>query len=141
MSELDLSADPNLFDGLSTVTLRQAGTELEQTIDSCLPRRLTAREAESSGGAYRQTDARWHLPAAELAFEPLPGDELEEAGGTLWTVLEAGRETLGSRWRCVARRFELAAQLQRLVSVEQAVWQHDAAGATTTCRAGTGKRP
>lgn len=133
MSELDLSADPNLFDGVQTVTLRQAGSELEQTLDACLLRRLTTREeSESAGGAYRQTDASWHLPAAELAFAPLPGDELEEAAGTLWTVLETGRETLGSRWRCVARRFDLAPHLTRLVSVEQAIWRHDSAGATST---------
>jgi head-tail adaptor len=131
-ASLDLSNDFAVFDGAETVTLRGPRTSsgVEPTAVSLpgLRRKLTVREIEASGGKYAASDVRWHLPEAELPSAPALGSVIVDADGRAWTILEATRVTLGSRWSCTARRWEIAAGLSDLVTVLRATWTKSASG-------------
>lgn len=131
-ASLDVSNDFAVFDGAETVTLHGPRTSngVEPTAVSlpALRRVLTVREVEASNGKYAASDVRWHLPDAELPNAPALGSVIVDADGRAWTILEATRVTLGSRWSCTARAWEIAAGLRDLVSVLQATWTKSASG-------------
>jgi head-tail adaptor len=91
---------------------------------------VRASEVRASGGRYAESDAVWHLDAAELNGEPTPGDVIVETGEGRWTVLAAQRTATG-RWRCVCRDLAVAHGLDDYVDIETAVYTKDSAGAET----------
>jgi len=118
-----------MADAARPVTLARPGTSLAASLAHALPRTLTRREAEASGGLYTQTDVVWHLGAAELAEPPQPGDLLVEPSGARWTVLAVAQAAAGSRWRCVCRALAIARGLDRYVDVLHAVFTKGQHGA------------
>lgn len=131
-ASLDVSNDFAVFDGAEIVTLCEprssSGVEPAAVTTPALRRKLTVREIEASRGKYTASDVRWHLPDAELPTAPALGSLIVDGAGRAWTILEASRVTLGSRWSCTARAWEIAAGLSDLVSVLQATWTKSASG-------------
>lgn len=131
-ASLDLSHDFAVFDGAETVTLRgprtSNGVEPAAVSLPAMRRVLTVREVEASRGKYAANDVRWHLPDAELPTGPALGSVIVDGAGRAWTILEATRVTLGSRWSCTARAWEIAAGLSDLVTILRATWTKSASG-------------
>lgn len=133
---LDVAGDLNAVDGSEQVTLRQPGGSASIVIDGALRRHVGAsgspgetREAAPSAGIHTASDVVWHLPVEALCTMPELGATITDGEGVDWTVLEVSRETLGTRWRCRTRALAIAAGLDQLITIEQAVWTKDAAGA------------
>jgi hypothetical protein len=119
----------DVADGLEPVTLVRPGSSAAEAVPHALRRAVAVREAAVSAGRYTTADVAWHLPAAELADPPRPGDAIIDASGGRWTVLEVRLAAQGGRWRCVARDLAVAAGLDSYVDIEQAEYGKGEAGA------------
>jgi hypothetical protein len=101
---LDLSPDlAAIADGLESITVEPQGSSAESpgaVVPHALRRAMTVQEAAASGGRYTTADVVWHLPVAELAQSPRPGDVIRDGDGGSWLILEVARTTLRTRWRC-----------------------------------------
>lgn len=130
---MDLAAtiqdDLLLMDGLEAIALLPAGQTTPVEIEQALRRNVSTREVTSSEGRYRAGDVAWHLPTSQFAELPRLGSTIEDADGQRWTVLEARRDTLGARWRCVTRNLAIDAGLNQLVDIQISRAVKDASGA------------
>lgn len=132
---LDLSHDFAVFDGGQNVVIRgprsAAGVVPADRPTAALRRSVTTREIAASRGKYTAGDVRWHFPTAQIPSAPALGSTIVEEDGRAWTVLETSLQTLGSRWSCTARAWEITAGLGELVTVLQAEWTKTASGVPT----------
>lgn len=107
MIPADLVTDPLAFDGGQPVTLLQkrAGGVSALAVRNATSGPVTNRERQALGAVgLVGTERQWSLNAADVGpAGVVPGDCLDD-GTSLWTILTADLATLGSRWRCVARR-------------------------------------
>jgi len=99
------------------------------TLNGVLRRRNEFREAAPSDGLYTADDVEWHLPAAQLAFDPAPGAVLVDASGARFVMLAVEQQTLGSRWLCRTRSLAIESGLAQQVLLQQATWTKGASGA------------
>ncbi|MCE9604571.1 MAG: head-tail adaptor protein [Planctomycetia bacterium] len=127
-SSLDLSNDFAVFDGAESVVIREPRPRSGEQTTAGLHRAVTLREIEASRGKYLAGDVRWHFPTSEVPACPVLGSTITDGEGRTWTILEANHETLGSRWRCTARAWEVAAELNDRVSILRASWTKTASG-------------
>lgn len=134
-SSLDLSNDFAVFDGAQNVVIRgprtSSGVAPAEQPTAALRRAVTVREIEASHGKYAAGDVRWHFPAAAITAAPALGSMIVDTDGRAWTILETSHETLGSRWRCTARSWEIAAGLSDRVTILRARWTKSASGVPT----------
>jgi hypothetical protein len=103
MSELNINDDLASTDGVETVTITQAVTMEEQTVENVLRRPVSLREIEAAGGTFAFGDVKFHVPAAGLEFAPAAGDTLTDADAGEWDVLAVDLLALGSRYRLWCR--------------------------------------
>ena len=115
-------------DGLVAVTLLRQGSSASAVVDHALRQAARIRAGEGSAVPEAGADAVWHLPVAELADPPQPGDAILDAGRR-WTVLSVRRTGLGGRWRCLARDLAAAYGLDAYVDVEKAAYARGPDGA------------
>jgi hypothetical protein len=99
MLNLNLNNDLASADGCETVTITQAGTLEEQTVDNVLCRPVSLNEIELAGGSFSHGDVKFHVPAAELAFVPAAGDSVLDEESNEWNVLAVDLLALESRYR------------------------------------------
>jgi hypothetical protein len=123
---MSVSFDPaddfaNVTDGLEPVTLLRPGSAAT-SIGGALRAAVSTAEARASEGKHTAGDVVWHVPAAEVAGPPVPGDVIVDAAGGRWTVLGVRRATAGSRWRCACRNLAIAGGLDQHVDIEQATY-------------------
>lgn len=134
-ASLDLSHDFAVFDGAQSVVVRaprtSAGAAGAEVQTAALRRSVTVREVEASRGRYTAGDVRWHLPTAQVPVAPALGSTIIDDDGRAWTIVETRHVTLGSRWCCTARAWEITAGLSDLVAVLRASWTKSAAGVPT----------
>lgn len=97
--ELSLDGFDSL-DGGETVTVTQAVTLTEQTVENALKRPLSLREIELFTGVLTYGDVKFNLPAAGLDFAPDIDDVIAEAGGQTWEIKAVDLLALGTRYRC-----------------------------------------
>lgn len=119
----------NVADNLEPVTLRTPGTTATLDVPEALRRRVSVSEAAAAGGKYSASDVAWHLPAGVVTVQPALGSTITDSAGSTWTVLEVHLETLGSRWRCVARDLAIAGRLDTVITIEKAAVTKSAGGA------------
>jgi len=120
---------PSVTDALEAVTVRRPGSSDATVVAHALRQAVRTREAERSEGRYTSADVVWHLPAAEIAQPPRPGDMLVDAAAGRWTVLEVAQATLRSRWRCVARNLAVLHGLDDCIDLEKADFARGEGGA------------
>lgn len=118
-----------VVDGLEAVTVLRAGSSMATSVAHALRRRDKQHESEPSGGHASADDVNWHLPVAELPERPRLGDEIVDAHGERFTVLQVRGQTFASRWLCVARNLALACGLDQYVDIETAVFVKGDGGA------------
>jgi hypothetical protein len=119
-------------DGLAPVTVTRPGTSVRTEVAHALRQAVRTRQSEQSAQSAQRppaADVVWHLPAAELAQAPRPGDVILDADGTRWTILEVRPTMLGARWRCVARNLALYHGLDAYVDVEKVAYVKGSGGA------------
>jgi hypothetical protein len=116
-------------DALEPATLRRADGSGSVALASALRRAITTREAAASDGKYTTSDVHWHLAAAELAAPPRLGDQIIDANGEAWTILETQLATCGSRWKCTARNLALAGGLNTYITILREVATKGPSGA------------
>lgn len=103
-TSIDLSDDlAAVVDGLEAIIVRRAETTVAARVDHALRRPVSERESAASGGTILLADAHFHLPIAELPIAPRVDDELIDAGGAVWVVLQVQSATQASRWDCLCR--------------------------------------
>ncbi len=116
-------------DALESVTLRRVDGSGSVALASALRRSVTTREVAASDGKYTTSDVHWHLAAAELASPPRLGDQIIDATGEAWTILETQLATCGSRWKCTARNLVLAGGLNTYITILREVATKGPSGA------------
>jgi hypothetical protein len=100
--EPDIATDCLLVDGTETVTLHSTSVV---TIEGARRGALSLAEIEFRQLGLESSDLAWNLPGVELVgLEPRQGDTIEDASGTLWTILSIVRSPLTLVWRAVTRR-------------------------------------
>jgi hypothetical protein len=126
----DPTADfADITDGLEAVTLLRRGVSVTVTVSCALRRALSTNELGASDGKYVSGDIRWHLPVEEVAAAPDLGDVILDNANERWVILEWAKQTLGARWRCVARSLRIANGLDNTVTIEKATIAKGTAGA------------
>lgn len=99
-----------------------------KAIDHCLRRAVSAREAARSNGRFQTSDTVFHLATSEVPLMPALGSKIIDDQGS-WTVLSVERQTLSSRWRCVARNLAIAHCLTEIFHLEKATFSKNPNGA------------
>jgi hypothetical protein len=126
----DLQADfAAVADGLEAVTLQRADGSRVVAVPTALRRAIMTREAAISDGRYTTADVHWHLPADELDAAPRLGDQIVDASGEAWTILETQLATCGSRFVCIARNLAIAGGLNTLITIRREVVTKGTSGA------------
>ena len=119
-------------DGLAPVTVTRPGTSARTDVAHALRQAVRTRESKQSAQSAQRppaADAIWHLPVAELAEAPRPGDVILDADAVRWTILDVRQTMLGTRWRCVARNLALHHGLDAYVDVEKVTHVKGSGGA------------
>jgi hypothetical protein len=118
----DATADlATVADRLEPIQFRRRGKANTTLVPHALRRRLQLHEARPSDGKVTRSDAVWHLPAGELPGPPRLGDAIVDAAGQVWTILDIERtESLGA-WRVLTRELAVAAGLDQIVTIQQAL--------------------
>jgi hypothetical protein len=84
--------DYKAVDGAQTVTFVSKGLSgiTTLTVNYADAHELTVQEIIAGGGFYQIGDRRWGLGHAEIpdANAPRPGDEITDADGVKWEVIE-----------------------------------------------------
>lgn len=127
-----VAADPNgdfyLIDNLEPVTLRAAAEDAGLAVEHAKRREITTKEISGSGGRYLSGDTRWHLHVDEVAVPPLPGWQIIDAVGVVWTALEVVRSTWDHRWKLVCRNLAIAERLNDRITIQIAAHGKGEAG-------------
>lgn len=118
-------------DGLEKVTITRPGSSVAAVVAHALRSRVYDRGVAESAGRYTANDVAWHLPVSELPDAPQVGDVILDAEGRRWTVLDAEKASLGSRWRCAARNLAVVHGLDAYVDIEKATVTKGQGGAET----------
>jgi hypothetical protein len=127
---LDPTGDlADVVDGLEPVTVVCRGGGSATTVAHALRLLATTKEAAPSDAQYARSDLRWWLPLAECAAAPRLGDEILDAAGGRWTVLEVNGPGPTGRWQCACRNLAIAHGLDNFVTIEQAVYSKGSGGA------------
>ena len=103
----------SLIDGAVPITLWHFQNETTTAIPQALIRRFRHRlYSQVVGVAVPVNFAHWYfanpLPEGEGTILPLPGDEIHESDGTVWTILEINRSPLTGIWQAVCETFAFA---------------------------------
>lgn len=99
------------------------------TVQACLRREVSTKEALASGGKYLLSDTVFHLDRAEQADRPAIGGQITDDDG-VWTILTVQWQTFVNRWRCVCRQLFIDGTLdQNKVTIQTASFTKGATGA------------
>jgi len=121
---LDIADDfEAITDNLKSVTVD--GT----TVQSCLRREVSTKEAMSSGGQYLSSDTVFHISQSRYPDRPAIGGQIVDADG-VWTILVVQWQTFVNRWRCVCRQLFIdGSDPANRVTIQQATYAKGPTGA------------
>ena len=109
----------SLIDGVQAITLWHRQDESITTIPAALIRRFRHRlYSQVTDSAVPVNFAHWYF--ADSA-QPLPGDEIAEPGGTVWTILEINHSPLTGIWQAVCETFTFAEPTETVDHLRQDV--------------------
>ena len=109
-----------VVDGLEEVTLAPPDGLLgvqSVEVESALRRAVSKREAAASQGKYTTSDTAWHFPLS--AGTPYLGGTITDGDGGEWRILEAHKETLSARWRCICRELAIIGGLDTYITIQK----------------------
>lgn len=100
---VDPDSDFFLLDNLEPVTVRSDSSDAGTAVPHAWRSYINTRDAAASGGRFLTADVRWHVHIDEYPTFPLPGYQVVDEDGTVWTALEVKRADVDSRHRLVCR--------------------------------------
>lgn len=115
------------YERVTYTSTRRTGSQVS-SFDYVRRRSLSNKELAASGGRYTGLDRKFIVPAAVLptGFVPKPADQLEDADGSPWTVLEAQQMVVGSKWYLTCRNPIIAYDLADLIDIQAPTISYDA---------------
>lgn len=88
-----------------TLTLSRPGSPLSRLVANCQEQQQRKMEQSGSAAILETTDTAFNLWTAELAsMEPLSGDQVTKADGSVFVVVGVDRCVHGHRFRVHSRR-------------------------------------
>ncbi len=120
---------PAVVDVLEAVTLERADGSPSTLVSAALRRFDRRFEAAPSEGVYQAAHAVWHLPAADLAQAPRPGDTVLDSLQRRWTIRAVEQTAAGTRWRVQTEAIGLDPARQDTLEVLQPVYTRTESGA------------
>ena len=97
---------PSMIDATQSITLWHHQDDSMTDIPSALIRRYRHRRySQVVDSPVPVNYAHWYFSAM---IQPLPGDEVQESDGTVWTILEANLSPLTGVWQTVCETFAFA---------------------------------
>jgi hypothetical protein len=106
-----------IFDGTQPITLWHHQTNTVTPIISALIRRFRHRlYSQVVDTAVPVNFSHWYF---STAIPPLPGDEIQEANGTVWTIHEVNHSPLPAVWQAVCETFASAKTTETVVHLRQ----------------------
>ena len=120
-----------LLDGTQSVTLWHHQNDTTTEIPAALIRRYRHRRySQVADNAVPVNYAHWYfavpssphpnpLPEGEGTLCPLPGDEIHEPNGTVWTILEVNLSPLTGVWQTVCETFAFAEPTEHVDHLRQ----------------------
>lgn len=117
---LDFSSDYLLWDLTEAVTFRSKRRlgEVSQAVSVALRGQPSRKERAPTNGVYSGYDLNWLLPGVLLGtVVPKPGDRIEDAAGTYWTILSQDYDQLDKVYACYTINLTLAFDLRDTISI------------------------
>ena len=106
-----------IFDGVQPITLWRHQTNTITPIFSALIRRFRHRlYSQVVDTAVPVNFSHWYF---SVSLPPLPGDEIQESNGTVWTILEVNHSPLSEIWQAVCETFASAKATETVVHLRQ----------------------
>jgi head-tail adaptor len=131
--DLAFDTDHLVWDNVQTV--KHISVRTKNSVTTCVDfahrHAITDREMAASNGVYVADDVVWRLPSATATVKPKPRDTIEDAEGTIWTILEVGRIVGTKRYRCIARDLVIHNDLDDLIDIQTPTITYDASGVKT----------
>jgi len=96
-------------DGTQPITLWHHQDETTTAVPAALIRRYRHRlYSQVTDAAVPVNYAHWYFAASIEIDRPLPGDEIHESDGTIWTILEVNLSPLTGLWQAVCETYAFA---------------------------------
>jgi len=109
----------SLFDGTQSVILWHHQNNSISVVSMALIRRFRHRlYTQVVDSAVPVNRAHWYFSAS---VSPLPGDEITESDGTVWTILEVNQSPLTNIWQAVCESFAFAKATENVAHLRQGV--------------------
>jgi nicotinate-nucleotide pyrophosphorylase len=107
-----------MIDGVQPIALWHHRDDTTTAVPSALLRRFRHRfYSQVADSAVPVNVAHWYFEGER----PLPGDEIHESDGTVWTILEVNRSPLTSIWQTVCETFAFAEPTENVDHLRQDV--------------------
>ena len=99
----------SFLDGVQPIKLWQHQNNTTAIIPSALIRRFRHRlYSQVVDTAVPVNFSHWYFTDPTGSTRPLPGDEINELDGTVWTILEVNQSPLTGIWQAVCETFAFA---------------------------------
>jgi hypothetical protein len=122
---LDLDNDFFGFDNIECVELIRPGTTAPVEVQA-LRRQVSVREAAASDGAYITSDVQFEIPRSKVCRTPPGvGSLIVSDSGEYFTIYQADKATLKSRYRCWCHAPVIQEELDDIVSLEECTHLRD----------------
>lgn len=119
----------SLADGTEHAVLRRPGSDFAAGIPKALLRPFRRRrDARVEESVVPTRSAHWYWAIGDDSPEPFEGDEIEDARGIRWTILETHRSELNETWQCVARSYSVRFGLDEYVDHLRTAYEKSPAG-------------
>ena len=107
----------SLFDGVQPVILWHHQNNTITAVSAALIRRFRHRlYSQVVDTVVPVNRAHWYFSTSAT---PLPGDEITESDGTVWTILEVNRSPLTEIWQLVCETFSSAKPTENVAHLRQ----------------------
>jgi hypothetical protein len=111
-----------LIDGTQSITIWHHQNDTTSEIPLALIRRFRHRRySQVVDTAVPINYSHWYFATATELASPLPGDEIHESDGTVWTVLEVNLSPLTGLWQAVCETFAFAEPTEHVDHLRQGV--------------------
>ena len=98
-----------MIDATQPITLWHHQNDVTAVIPSALIRRYRHRRySQVVDSSVPVNYAHWYFSMSAVGEHPLPGDEIQESDGTVWTILEVNLSPLTGIWQAVCETFAFA---------------------------------
>ena len=111
-----------MFDNTQSITLWRHQTDTSIEISQALIRRYRHRRyTQVVDAPVPVNHAHWYFPTEPDAASPLPGDEIHESDGLVWTILEVNLSPYTGMWQAVCETYAYAVPTESIEHIRNDV--------------------